>query len=475
MKAASRILALGIAIVLSATATFAADEEGSGWMTPIQYWRAYDQSGINVFETSKDPGAEFNGLGVRIGGGFSQGYQLLSHENSFGKSTDDGSNLYGIGNGFNNAQANLYIDGQLADGVRLNLTLYLSSRHHTETWVKGGFLQIDKLGFLNSAFLDDIMEYLTIRVGHMEVNYGDAHFRRTDGGNAMYNPFVENYLVDAFTTEIGFDVAFQTSGFIALVGVTNGEIKGNVNAPDPEAKDITPAIYGKLGWDGNVAENIRLRATGSIYTQGKSPRNTLFAGDRTGSHYWGVMDPAGANLTSSAFRSGRLNPNLSDHLTAFAINVLLDVGLGNAGAIELFGNYDMATGNDVEADALSEEDRSFSQIAVDLIYRIGASRDVFVGVRYNTVTGNFMTDRNREDGNRAGWYNYDTDSWGEQSVDRLAIGAGWFILDYVLLKGEYVMQNYNDWTFNNGNANVTNAVNNQGKFNGVVIEAVVGF
>ena len=459
MKAASRILALGVAIVLSATATFAAEGD-SQWMTPIQYWRAYDQSGINVFETSKDAGAEFNGLGVRIGGGFSQGYQILSHENALGASDAEGSNLYNIGNGFNNAQANLYIDGQLADGVRLNLTLYLSSRHHTETWVKGGFLQVDKLGFLNSAFLDDIMEYLTIRVGHMEVNYGDAHFRRTDGGNALYNPFVENYLIDAFTTEIGFDVLFQTNGFLALVGVTNGEIKGNVNAPDPEAKDITPAIYGKLGWDGNVAENIRLRATGSIYTQGKSPRNTLFAGDRTGSHYWGVMDPAGANLTSSAFRSGRLNPNFSDHLTAIAFNVLLDVGLGNAGAIELFGNYDMGTGNNVE-ETDDVKDRSFSQIAADLIYRIGASRDVYVGVRYNLVTiesNNTWVDENGD--------------YLQQKVDRLAIGAGWFILDYVLLKGEYVMQNYNDYAYN---GQVLDDVLNGGKFSGVVIEAVVGF
>ncbi len=460
MKAASRILALAVAIVLSATATFAAEEEGSGWMTPIQYWRAYDQSGINVFETSKDPGAEFNGLGVRIGGGFSQGYQILSHENSLGASDAEGSNLYGIGNGFNNAQANLYIDGQLADGVRLNLTLYLSSRHHTETWVKGGFLQIDRLGFLNSAFLDDIMEYLTIRVGHMEVNYGDAHFRRTDGGNALYNPFVENYMVDAFTTEIGFDVLFQTNGFLALLGVTNGEIKGNVNAPDPEAKDITPAIYGKLGWDGNVAENIRLRATGSIYTQGKSPRNTLFAGDRTGSHYWGVMDPAGESLTSKNFRSGRLNPNFSDHLTAFAINVLLDVGIGNAGAIEFFGNYDMATGNNSE-EADGNPDRQFSQIAADLIYRIGTSRDVFVGVRFNTVTGNF----------NGSWYDSANDSYAEQTVTRTAIGAGWFILDYVLLKGEYVMQDYGDWAYNGE----IDQLFHQGKFSGVVIEAVVGF
>ena len=47
------------------------------------------------------------------------------------------------------------------------------------------------------------MKYVTLRVGHFEINYGDAHFRRTDNGNAMYNPLVGNYILDAFTTEIG--------------------------------------------------------------------------------------------------------------------------------------------------------------------------------------------------------------------------------------------------------------------------------
>ena len=49
-----------------------------------------------------------------------------------------------------------------------------------------------------------------VRVGHMEINYGDAHFRRSDNGNAIYNPFVGNYIMDAFTTEIGGEVYLKT-------------------------------------------------------------------------------------------------------------------------------------------------------------------------------------------------------------------------------------------------------------------------
>lgn len=449
MKSTMRVLMLGV--VMACATTIASAQ----FMSPIQYWRAYDKTGINVFETSKDSNAAFNGLGVRLGGGFAQGYQALSHENYLGTPgtvKGDANDLYDMSAGFNNASANMMIDAQLARGVRLNLTLYLSSRHHNETWVKGGYIQFDDLSFLNSPFLNDLMDYLTIRVGHMEVNYGDAHFRRSDGGATIYNPFIENYIVDVFSTEIGADVTFQSNGFIGLVGLTNGEIKGNIAGMPDTVKGATPAIYAKLGYDKQLSDDFRFRLTGSLYTQSKSPRNTMLQGDRAGSNYFGVMEAAGANLTSAAW-SGRVNPNFADHLTLMQFNTLLDYNIGSAGNIELFATYEMGTGNNVEAtDAV--KDRAFNQLAADLVYRIGRSKDVYVGARYNLVN----VELGGKDANG---------EYTQSSIDRLAVGAGWFVLDQVLLKGEYVMQNYNDYPANNRL--------NGGKFSGVVLQAVVGF
>ena len=62
------------------------------------------------------------------------------------------------------------------------------------------------------------MKYTTMKVGHFEINYGDSHFRRSDNGNAMYNPFVGNYILDAFTTEIGAEVYARSNGLIAMLG-----------------------------------------------------------------------------------------------------------------------------------------------------------------------------------------------------------------------------------------------------------------
>ena len=43
----------------------------------MQYFRTYDQDGVNVFETPVQDDTPFNGLYVRIGGHFAQQFQAL--------------------------------------------------------------------------------------------------------------------------------------------------------------------------------------------------------------------------------------------------------------------------------------------------------------------------------------------------------------------------------------------------------------
>src|SRR5829696_7142563 len=166
-------MALLLAVVLPLAAMAQSTKE---FYQRPSYWRPYDQRGINVFETSKQADSiPFEGLRVRFGAGFTQQFQDLKHENTALNNGGTGANhLYPLAPGFMTAQANLFTDVQLADGIRLNVTTYLSSRHHNEAWVKGGYIQFDKLPF-KSALLNKFMDLATIKVGHMEVNYGDAH------------------------------------------------------------------------------------------------------------------------------------------------------------------------------------------------------------------------------------------------------------------------------------------------------------
>src|SRR5690606_16529844 len=97
-------------------------------------------------------------------------------------------------------------------------------------------------------------------------------------------------------------------------------IQGGVTNPDSRKL----SFIGKLGYDKQIKENLRVRVTGSIYTTSGSNRNTLWAGDRTGSRYYLVMEPVGAS-TSSTFTSGRFNPGQTDNITALVLNPFIKI------------------------------------------------------------------------------------------------------------------------------------------------------
>ena len=211
-----------------------------------------------MFETSKDPGVEYTGFKLDWGAAFTSQVQSLTHSNTADPNVVDGVNanqLADIGFGFNNATANLYLNAQIAKGIRVALTTYLSARHHPESWVKEGYLQIDGSP-IDWIPLHALMQFLTIRVGHFEINYGDAHYRRTDNGHSVYNPFVGNYMMDAFTTEIGAEVYLRARSVIAMAALTGGEVRGTVLSPGQRG----PSLIGKLGVDRQVRPNLRVRA-----------------------------------------------------------------------------------------------------------------------------------------------------------------------------------------------------------------------
>ncbi len=355
--------------------------------------------------------------------------------------------LVGLKGGFNLAMANLNVDAQLEDGIRLNLSLYLSSRHHHETWVKGGYIQFDKLAFLKSEFIDKLMRDITIKVGDFEVDYGDQHFRRSDGGNSFFNPFTENHIMDQFATEIGGEVMYHpVSGLILMVGVTNGELNPTVVSStkiDTVTGDFnkhSPAIHGKIGYDYETNNRLRLRLTASVYAVKSSASNTLYNGDRTGSHYFFVMENT-ASSSDGNFRSGRYNPQYSDEVTAFIINPFVKFR-----GFEFFGSYEMAQGR-----MLTEVNkRQTTQYAADLLYRFPREKENFwIGGRYNSVTSE-MPSVTRE-----------------ITINRWAATAGWFITRNIMMKAEYVNQQYENFS--------SKDIRSGGEFDGFMIEASVAF
>ena len=424
----------------TATADAAAADDSAwkkGRPITMQYYRALDQRGINVFETTKTPGVEFTGFKLDFGAGFTSQVQSLSHGNTAAPNIVNGVNanqLADIGRGFNNPTANLYINAQLAPGIRVAMTSYLSARHHNESWVKDGYIQIDQSP-IDFAPLKALMEIVTVRVGDMEINYGDAHFRRSDNGNAVYNPFVGNYIMDAFTTQIGGEVYLKASSIIAMGAITAGELRGTVLTPEKRG-----LVYiGKLGTDRQLTKDLRVRITGSMYKTDRAMSDTLYSGDRAGSRYYYVLENTMA--TESAQKdSGLLNPGFSSKVTAFQMNPFMKFR-----GLELFGVIERAEGKA----AIETTTRVWNQYAVDTVYRFLADDKLFVGTRYNRAEGAL------------------TGITGQVGANRWEFGGGWFITPNVLAKAEYVNQKYFGYPDSN--------IKNGGRFNGMMLEGVIAF
>ena len=423
-----------------ATTAAAADAESSwkkGRPITMQYYRALDQRGTNVFETTKDPGVGFSGFKLDLGAAFASELQDFSHSNTAAPNIVSGVNtnqLANIGLGMNNPVANLYLNAQLAPGIRVALTSYLSSRHHNETWVKDGYIQIDQSP-IDFAPLNALMEIMTVRVGDFEINYGDAHFRRSDNGQGVYNPFIGNYIMDAFTTQIGGEIYLKTSNIIAMGSITAGELQGTVLSPGRRS----PSYIGKLGVDRHVTKDLRIRLTGSVYKTDRAMSDTLYGGDRAGSPYYYVLENTQATATGQA-DSGQLNPGFVNKVTAFQMNPFVKFR-----GLEVFGVLERAQGKATSG----LTDRVWTQYAVDTVYRFLPDEKLFVGVRYN-----------RAQGQLAGVV-------PDVGANRWEYGGGWFITPNVLAKAEYVNQTYFGFP-------VTD-IHNGGVFKGLMLSGAIAF
>jgi hypothetical protein len=409
----------------------------------MQNYRPEDKRGINVFEAPKDEAVAYEGFKLQWGAAFTQQFQGLDHRNTAAPRlvtsgtpavTTNANQLIRIGHGPNNATANLYLNAQLARGIRVAMTTYSSARHHNETWVKDGYLLVDASP-IDWAPLNSIMKYVTIRAGHFEINYGDAHFRRTDNGNSIRNPLVGNYIMDAFTTEVGGEFYLRARGFLVMAGVTGGEVRGMIASPEKRS----PTYLTKIGYDKKFSDDLRFRLTASNYAKASSVSNTLFSGDRAGSRYYDVLENTASTEAAQAW-SGAINPGMKNSIHSFVVNPFLQFR-----GLELFGNIERAKGR-----AAGETDnRTWKQNVGEVVYRFLPDQRLYVAARYNTAKGQL------------------TVGTPDVTVKRTQFGGGWFLTPNLLTKIEYVNQTYLDFP--------TTDIRNGGKFKGFMVEGVVAF
>nr|WP_315256438.1 hypothetical protein [uncultured Flavobacterium sp.] len=442
------------------------------------------KDGINIFDVQKDD-KEFKGLSIDLGGAFNMDFQATNSFNDQPVNNGDvtGYRLLNNQNNFSLPGADMTIAAQLFDGVRVNLDVYLASRHHNEAYAKGGYLQIDKLDFIKRDFLADVMKYATIKIGQMENNYGDAHFKSSDNGSTLKNTFVGNNIMNAFSTQMGIEVYYNRNGWVSMLGATNGNLnQSNTELASGYNTVVSPTVLAKFGYDKQLDKDLRVRLTGSYIHSANMGNANIYASSRSGFGYWSVLNNASyntvayvknkatgivtptpttvaSNYSSTSTPEGTFNPNFKNWYTSYMINPFVKYK-----GLEFFGTIELASGGD---NTITDDKRTADQYAAELVYRFGKSEQFYVGGKYNTVSGKLS--------------NADAD---KVSVNKVEASVGWFMTKNILAKLEYVNQNYNDYaqtttatTSNATSITTTTSANNfyGGKFNGLVFEAVISF
>jgi len=230
-----------------------------------------------------------------------------------------------------------------------------------------------------------------------------------------------------------------------MFGLSNGKLNQSTEAG---AFKTHATVYGKLGYDKQINDDFRIRLTGSILNVSQSPSIYLYSGDRAGTRYYNVVTPGNfrAGRYAPSFTPGRGAPAGVGEMMSIMINPFVKFN-----GLEIFGVIESVSGKQtasVDPGFTEPDSRSFQQFAAEVLYRFGASEDIYIGARYNNVNGE--------------------QSNGDIDITRFNIGGGWFLTDNVLAKLEYVTQSYDGEGFDGGPYAGA-------EFNGINIEAVISF
>lgn len=156
-----------------------------------------------------------------------------------------------------------------------------------------------------------------------------------------------------------------------------------------------------------------------------------------------TLPDADGNTEGGEFE-GRYNARFKK-LTAIQVNPFVKFK-----GLEFFGIFEVASGSNEITSPTADKEGSFTQLAAELIYRFGNDENFYVGGRYNTVKGKTLESA--------------TD---DLEINRFNIGGGWFLSKNIVVKAEYMNQEYagNAWSGRFKGA----------KFDGFNLEAAISF
>lgn len=268
------------------------------------------------------------------------------------------------------------------------------------------------------AFFDQA----NIKFGAFEIDFGDAHYRRSNNADTQRNPLIGNYVIDPRGTDLGFEI-FGKPGqrpvnWLLGMGVGNA---GDFQA----ARGLQ--VHGKLFGD-SVG---RIRPAISFYWADNSGNPTgfpnsgsksdLFQSNRAGGPYEDVL--SGGNAP------GQISPGNGQDVSAVQFDLTLP---GNCW--ELYGYVGLVQDNDINGSGPGTPTESWVYYAGEGIYHI--TPRFYVAGRYSGASASHLVSA----------FDPTLDVRSDGHVHRFQVGGGYWIHETILAKFEYVHQLYNGFT-----------------------------
>ena len=353
--------------------------------------------------------------------------------------------------GFQNAFGNMGFGAYFGKNkeVEMYYELYLDTWNHTsQTYGHEGYIIIHDIpGQAEGlSFMHGIFKFIDIKVGHMELDFGDAWLHRSNNGNTKRNPLIGNFVMDPNTTEIGGELRSKPAMLNWLVGISSGTTTENWS------QDHGTALHAKL-WAMPI-EPLRLAASYYHVDHSKSPVtggavSTFFSGNRSGARYEGVFLPG-------------VTPAIRKNMTAWQGDITWKGKCFKGHDYYVYGNYGQVADKDVNASGAYANlfsttvyqapklEEKWSYYALESSYDV--TKNLYVAARYSAAQAKTLNNAATtcltvtatgacSNPAIAAPQNYDTSG----RIDRWQLGMGYRLSKNLTFKTEVVNQQFHGW------------------------------
>ncbi len=341
----------------------------------------------------------------------------------------------GLDPGIQDPFANLSFLASIPDKLDVYFDLYVASRPHPNTmYAHEGYLLFKQLPApFDTGLLKDAFDYVNLKVGAFDLDYGDDNYRRSNNARVQRNPLIGNPLIDPNVEELGAELYSIKGPIYWLIGVGSGTTteyfdygsSASVHAklwayPLPDLRTSVSAYHVDLSGT-NMADQ-----TSDLYNAGRS-------GEPFAAVFGGGDDP------------GSILPAAGKDVTAVEGDATW-----NHWPFEIYSNVGYTQDSDTNGPTPGTPAERWLYGTVEPVYHFTPA--IYMAARYSFGVASAVN-------------GVSTDGW----VDRIEAGAGYWITNSLLGKLEYVYQQYHGFAADTGTVSGVEASPSP-RFNGVLLE-----